>query len=82
MGDLYLLWIPYSGWGVFTASSCPDPCAFPAWMYRKYTVPSEQLDKVFGRLNSIKEKLETDKMLPAKGKEKEIFPELSDLLAD
>jgi len=80
--DLYLLWVPNEGWGVFNACSCPDPGAFPNWMYRKYTILMEQHDKVFGRLREIKERLDVNQIVPTKDKEKDIFPELSDLLAD
>ena len=79
--DLYLLWVPNEGWGVF-GYGCPDPGAFPNWMYRKYTIPIEQRVKVFGRLMDIKERLEVEKVRPTKMNERKIFPELSDLLAD
>lgn len=50
--DLYLLWIPGQGsaWGVFDTCGCPDPGAFPNWMYRKYSIPKEQERKVFNKL--------------------------------
>ena len=80
--DLYLLWVPNGGWGVFNDSSCPDPGAFPNWMYRKYTIPMEQHDKVFNKLIERKDRLEGNKTMPTKEREIEIFPELSDLLKD
>ncbi len=80
--DLYLLWVPNEGWGVFNASSCPDPGAFPEWMYRKYTIPGEKYYKASGRLKETKERLDSGKVISAKEMENEIFPELSDLLED
>jgi hypothetical protein len=80
--DLYLLWIPTEGWGIFNMGSCPDPAAFPSWMFRKYTIPIEQHDKVFKRLMHIKEKLDENVVLPSAETERKIFPELSDLLKD
>ena len=79
--NLYLLWIPNGGWGVF-GYGCPDTGAFPNWMYRKYTISSEQYDKFFKKLMGVKERLVIDNVVPTKGREKEIFPELSDLLSD
>jgi hypothetical protein len=80
--DLYLLCVPKEGWGVFDAYSCPNPEAFPNWTYEKYTIPTEQYDKVFERLIKIKEKLETQQIIPTKDKKRNIFPELSNLLKD
>lgn len=80
--DLYLLWVPNTGWGVFNTCNCPDPGAFPNWMYRKYTIPREQHNKVFDRLMKKKERLVVDKIIPTKERETDIFPELSDLLKD
>jgi hypothetical protein len=80
--DLYLLWAPNQGWGVFNSSSCPDPEAFPDWMYKKYTIPGEKYDKLFEKLIELKERLCIEKIIPAKVKEKDIFPELSDLLKE
>lgn len=80
--DLYLLWVPNQGWGVFNACSCPDPEAFPDWMYKKYTIPNEQYSRLFEKLIEFKEKLCVEKIIPTKVKEKDTFPELSDLLKD
>jgi len=80
--ELYLLWNPREGWGVFDLSSCPDPGAFPSYMYRKYIVPHEKFGRVFEKLMDIKGRLYTEKIIPQEGKENEIFPELSSLLAE
>jgi hypothetical protein len=76
--DLYLLYTPDEGWGIFSASTCPDLGAFPNWMYKKYTFPITQHQKVFIRLMDIKENFELNKTIPTKSTN--IFPELSDLL--
>lgn len=82
--ELYLMWVPGqpSGWGVFDYTSCPDPGAFPSWMYRQYTVPKERWSEIFNKLKKIKENLDVGKVVPTKDTEKNIFPEISDLLAD
>ena len=46
--DLFLMYVPnQGGWGIFDRGSCPDPGAFPNWMYRKYTIPYERWREVF-----------------------------------
>ena len=87
MIDLYLIWIPRGGsgggdWVVAGAETCPDPAPFPSYIYRQYEIPHEKMMMAFRRLQSARNRIEDEGILPAKGRENEIFPELSDLLAD
>jgi hypothetical protein len=80
--DIFLMWVPGHryGWAVFDAYSCPNPTNFPDWMYRRYTIPTDKWKEVFNKLKGIKEKLDTEGIIPTKNTQKNIFPELSDLL--
>lgn len=81
--DLYLLWRPNKGWGVFNAATCPpDISDANPYEFRKYTVPMEQRIAACRRLNERKGELDARRIVPQKGHENDIFPELSDLLAD
>jgi len=79
--NIYLLWVPNEGWGVF-GYGCPDTGAFPTYMYRQYTIPEKQYDKVFSKLMDIQGKLNSEGTIPTKANEKNIFPDISTLLSD
>lgn len=75
------MWIP-EGWGVFDESSCPDPESVPNHWYKKYTISSDKYGKLFNKLMGLKERLERERIVPIKGSERKIFPDISSLLSD
>jgi hypothetical protein len=79
MDHLYLLHVPNSGWGVFTETTCPDVGGLSDYTYRKYDVPEGRYDHLFSKLLEERDKLVEDQVVPSNDN-KNIFPELSDLL--
>ena len=78
--DLYLMYVPnQGGWGIFDTGSCPDPGAFPNWMYKKYEIPYSRWKEVFRKLQDVQRSLVTQEVLPSRDNQN-IFPELSSLL--
>ena len=81
--NLYLLWIPNEGWGTFDEGTSPDlHNVFPEYIYRKYTVSAKDEEKVFHKLRSVQQELNSKGVVPTEERQNEIFPELSDLLSD
>jgi hypothetical protein len=78
--ELYLLWDPLYGWGVYTSVTCPDPGDFPNYAYRKYEFPVDKWKVVFDRLLEVKDKLEKEEIRPTKDNVESNFPSLETLL--
>ena len=79
--NFYLIYIPNertTQWEAMSDLSVPDTRAFPTHWYKKYEAPLEKYEEILKKLIEIKEKMNKSKVLPSK--ERNIFPELSDIL--
>ena len=82
MIDIYLLWVPNDGWGVYVDNMCPDPGAFPAHIYRKYSVSNSNLDIAFRNLINIRNTFSEKKIYPTRENQDRIFPKLEEILKE
>jgi hypothetical protein len=72
----YLLWLPNSGWGVFSETTCPDVGAFPNYIYRKYSFPRAIANENFRKLVEAQQRLNRDGVVPKRDIAEKIFPEI------
>ncbi len=78
---VYLIYFPNGSnnqWEAMSEMVVPDPKAFPKHWYKEYDLPKEEHEKAFERLRDIRNDMNKRKVLPTK--ERDIFPELSDIL--
>ena len=80
--QLYLLYLPSQGWGVFDNCSCPDLAPFPPYLYKEYGVPEERFDKVIQSLINAKEQLVAQEIIPTVDNWGDIFPDITDVLKE
>jgi hypothetical protein len=79
--NFYLIYIPNGSgaqWEAMSDISVPDPGAFPSHWYRKYEFNDKKQEEALKKLMKIRNNLNRQKVLPSK--DRNIFPELSDIL--
>ncbi|MEK6884320.1 MAG: hypothetical protein AABY22_32110 [Nanoarchaeota archaeon] len=79
MEKICIVYHPESNcWAIHSPITCPDLTPFPKYFYKEYEVQKESCPLVYDNLIDLMCNLNRKKITPSK--EKNIFPELTDLL--
>lgn len=81
--NFYLIYIPGergARWEAMSDLTVPDPGAFPEHWYKKYEADNEKHEEILKKLMLARDDMNKRNLLPSK--QKNLFPELSDILKE
>ncbi|MDP1729362.1 MAG: hypothetical protein Q8L27_04120 [archaeon] len=81
--NFYLIYIPNghnAQWEAMSEAQVPDTAAFPNHWYQKYWLPIEKHEQILKKLRDIRDNMNKQKLIPTT--ERNIFPELTDIVKD